>query len=460
MIDTGFPTARNPLSEPRHPTLVVRARRAALPGGPASAAVWIGGGRIVKVTGFDDLPPGVPCVEAGDDWLLPGLVDCHVHMNEPGRAEWEGVVSATRAAAAAGITTLVDMPLNCIPATTTVEALARKRSALAGRCHVDVGFWGGLVPGNLEQLAALWEAGVLGFKAFLAPSGVPEFAAVGEDDLRAAAPRLRTLGAPLLVHAEWPRELREASGDRRAYASYLASRPPRAETAAIERLVALCRATALRCHVVHVATGAALPLLRRARAEGLMLGAETCPHYLTFAAEEIADGATAWKCAPPIRGAAEREALWRGLGEGTLDCVVSDHSPSPPAMKRLDDGDFAAAWGGIASLAIAPAAVWTGARQRGYAIADLVRWMSAAPAALAGLGGRKGAIAPGCDADLVLFDPEARRRVEGARLEHRHALTPYEGRELVGVARRTFLRGEMVYDNGTFAAPRGELLAR
>jgi allantoinase len=440
--------------------LVVRARQALLPDGPAPAAVWIRRGRILRIAAFDDLPAGVPVVEAGADWLLPGFVDCHVHMNDPGRADWEGAASATRAAAAGGITTVVDMPLNCVPATTSSDALSRKRDALRGRCHVDVGLWGGVVPGNERELEPLWRAGVLGFKAFMTPSGVEEFAASSIADLAAAAPVLAGLGAPLLVHAESPDELRPMSGDPRVYASYLATRPPAAEVAAIERLVALCRSTAVRCHVVHVAAADALPLLRLARDEGLPLSAETCPHYLTFAAEDIADGATAWKCAPPIRGSSHREALWRALADGTLDFVVTDHSPSPPAMKRLADGDFAAAWGGIASLQIGPRVAWTGARARGFSLADLVRWLSAAPARLAGLEGRKGAIAPGRDADLVLFDPAARSPVRGEALHHRHPLTPYEGLELDGAVRRTFLRGQLVYDNGAVSPPCGELIRR
>jgi allantoinase len=440
--------------------LVVRARQALLPDGPAPAAVWIRGGRISRVTAFEDLPAGVPVVDAGGDWLLPGFVDCHVHMNDPGRADWEGASSATRAAAAAGITTVVDMPLNCIPATTSAAALQRKREALHGRCHVDVGLWGGVVPGNAPELEPLWRAGVLGFKAFMTPSGVEEFAASSIADLGAAAPVLSGLGAPLLVHAEWPEELRPMDGDPRLYANYLATRPPRAEVAAIERLIALCRSTAVRCHVVHVAAAQALPVLRRARDEGLPLSAETCPHYLTFAAEDIADGATAWKCAPPIRSRADREALWRALADGTLDFVVTDHSPSPPAMKHLADGDFAGAWGGIASLQIGPRAVWTGGRARGFSLGDLCRWLSAAPARLAGLESRKGAIAPGRDADLVLFDAAARSPVRGEALEHRHPLTPYEGLLLDGAVRRTFLRGQLVYDNGALTAPRGELILR
>ncbi len=438
----------------------VRSRRVVTPEGIAPAVIWIADGRIERVAAYDDEPPGGAWLDAGEAIVMPGAVDSHVHIDDPGRADWEGFPSATRAAAAGGVTTLVDMPLNSIPATTHVDALRAKRDAAHGRCHVDVGFWGGLVPGNAGQLAPLWREGVLGFKAFLVPSGVPEFEAAGDAELAEAGPLLSELGAPLLVHAEWPAELRPHAGDPRSYANYLASRPPSAETAAISQLIAWSRATGARLHIVHVATRAALPLLRAAREEGLPVSSETCPHYLTFAAEEIADGATAWKCAPPIRSTADREALWQALGDGVLQAVVSDHSPSPPALKLTERGDFVAAWGGIASLQLSLSAVWTAAQARGYGVREVARWMSSAPAELAGLSERKGAIAPGRDADLVILDPDARFTVTGARLEHRHPLTPYEGLELRGVVRQTLLRGSVIYDRGAFAAPSGTLLTR
>lgn len=429
----------------------ISSRRVVLPDGMRPATIRLDGWRIAAIEPYTK----GAAIDAGDAVVMPGLVDTHVHINEPGRTDWEGFASATRAAAAGGVTTIVDMPLNSIPPTTTVAALAAKRSAAAGRCHVDVGFWGGVVPGNARDLEPLAQAGVRGFKCFLSPSGVDEFDHVGERDLRLALPITGTLRLPLLAHAEWPAMLRDPrpEDDRQLYATWLRTRPTAAEHAAIERLIDLAGQAAAKVHIVHLASADALGAIGQARAMGLDITVETCPHYLSFCAEEIAPGATAWKCAPPIRERDHRERLWGALGDGRIDLIATDHSPAPPSLKHLDDGDFLAAWGGIASLQLALPVMWTGARQRGLPFERLAQWMSAAPARLAGLERRKGAIAIGHDADLVIVDPDREFTVEASRLYHRHAVTPYDGARLHGVVRTTMLRGEIVYDNDTHVGP-------
>ncbi|HJU64563.1 MAG TPA: allantoinase AllB [Gemmatimonadaceae bacterium] len=443
---------------------VLRGRRVVTPTGVRPASVHVRGETVVAVSERDQLPVDCPVDDVGDAVLMPGIVDCHVHINEPGRTDWEGFESATRAAAAGGITTLVDMPLNSIPATTSCEGLQAKTEAADGRCMVDVACWGGVVPGNTHELAALRAAGVTGFKCFLCPSGVAEFEHVTEEHLRPAMRELARLDAPLLVHAELPALLEPlpAPGHhRRRYAGYLATRPPEAEREAVALIVRLCRELGAHVHIVHVSAASALEALAAARAESLPVTAETCPHYLHFSAEEVPDGATELKCAPPLRDAKNRELLWSGLRDGVLDMVVSDHSPCPPSLKERDTGDFIAAWGGIASLQLGLPITWTGARARGFALTDVVRWMCEAPARLAGLGARKGAIAPGYDADFVVWNPEQASRVDPDRLHHRHRLTPYAGVPLDGVVQATYLRGKKIYERGTFAgAPRGRMLTR
>lgn len=400
---------------------------------------------------------------------MPGLVDTHVHINEPGRTDWEGFETATRAAAAGGVTTLVEMPLNSIPPTTTLAGLRAKLSAARGKCHIDVGFWGGVVPGNLEELRPLFDAGVVGFKCFLVHSGVDEFPNVTEADLRRAMPLLTRLGALLIVHAELPGPIEKASSeetgmeesDPRRYETFLRSRPRAAEDQAVALITNLSRELKTRVHVVHHSSSDALPQLRRARAENVPLTLETCPHYLSFAAEDVPDGATEFKCCPPIREGENREKLWDALAEGLIDMVVSDHSPCPPEMKRQSEGDFMQAWGGISSLQLRLPVMWTRARERGYSINHLVEWLTRAPARLVRLDKRKGAISAGYDADIVIWKPDATFRVEPSIIEHRHKLTPYAGQTLSGVVEETYLRGEKVYDRGQFAsAPKGALLKR
>jgi allantoinase len=436
----------------------ISSQRVVLPDGVRPATIHLEGWRIAAIEPYTS----GAAIDAGNAVIMPGLVDTHVHVNEPGRTDWEGFASATRAAAAGGITTIVDMPLNCIPATTTVEALLQKRQAAAGHCHVDVGFWGGVVPGNAEQIAPLASAGVLGFKCFLSPSGVDEFACVSEFDLRVAMPILSRLGVPLLVHAEWPGLLFEPDPrqDPRRYSTWLNTRPADAERAAIELMLRLSAHTGARVHIVHLASADALPSIKGAVQAGVPVTVETCPHYLTFCAEEIDDGQTALKCAPPIRGRDHRERLWEGLTNGSIDLVATDHSPAPPALKHLEDGDFITAWGGIASLQVSLPAVWTGAAARGIPIERLAEWMSAAPARLAGLAHCKGAIAVGYDADLVVFDPDHEQTIDATRLYHRHPVTPYDGARLRGAVRLTLLAGGVSYDGRECTAPRGRLIER
>ncbi|TYB46876.1 allantoinase AllB [Actinomadura chibensis] len=425
--------------------LVIRSRRAVLPDGERPAAVSVASGRITAVAPFDAAPPAAVTVDLGDVALLPGLVDTHVHVNEPGRTEWEGFASATRAAASGGVTTLIDMPLNALPPTVDPAALAAKRSAAEGACAVDVGFWGGAVPGNLASLRPLHELGVFGFKCFTADSGVPEFPPLDAAGMRAAFREIASFGGLVIVHAEDPASLSAPSGG--GYADFLASRPPSAERTAVEQVVRLAEETGVRAHILHLSAADCLDVLAKAQADGLPVTAETCPHYLTLSAADATG--TAFKCCPPIRDAANRERLWDGLASGVVSCVVTDHSPCAPDLKR---GDFATAWGGISSLQLGLPAVWTAARERGHDLAAVVGWMAAAPAALAAVPG-KGAIVPGGDADLVAFAADETFTVDPAALRHRHPVTPYAGRTLTGVVQATWLRGRR-----TGGPPAGRLL--
>jgi allantoinase len=426
---------------------VLRSQRVVASGTIGPRSIWVDGERIARVADYDDAVGAAYVEDFGDAVIMPGVVDSHVHVNEPGRTTWEGFFTATRAAAAGGVTTIVDMPLNSIPATTSVRALETKAAALEGKCAIDVGLWGGAVPGNAEELGPLLRAGVLGFKCFLVDSGVPEFGWLRESDLARAMDVLASLDAPLLVHAELPGPLeaaqRDLPTDCTSYMRYVASRPPEAEIEAIALLHRECARTKARTHVVHLSAAGALGIVARAKEAKLPFSAETTPHYLRLEAETVPDGATAFKCAPPIREHQNREALWKGLRDGAIDLVVTDHSPCTPELKKLDLGDFDQAWGGIASLQFGLQIVWTEAKKRGASIEDVARWMCEAPAKLAGLS-RKGRIEAGRDADFVVWRPEADFTVTNECILHRNKVTPYEGQTLAGVIDATFLRGEKV----------------
>jgi allantoinase len=459
------------------PDLVVRSRSVVTPGSTRAASVHIRGGKIAGVLAFDDVPPGCPLDDAGDAAVIPGVVDTNVQVSEPGVSGWERFENTTRAAAAGGVTTIIDMPPNRIPATTSADAVNAKRGAAEGKCHVDVGFWGALSSTNERDLAPMREAGVFGFKCWLAASGAEECPPVSEAHLRVAMPVIARLGLPLLVHAELPGPIDAALARRvddgflgrfspaahrarRRYRTYLESRPKAAENEAIALMIALCREFRTPVHIVHLSSSDALSPLFHARSARLPITVETCPHYLSFVAEEIADGRTAFKCAPPIRERENREFLWAALAGGVIQMVVSDHSQAPATLKTAPSRTFARAGTGISSLQLSLPATWTEAAARGYTLSQVVDWMCRMPPRLAGLA-RKGAVEPGYDADLVIFDPDRRFTVETTMLQPGHTVTPYLGYSLRGVVERTYLRGQRICERGTtIARPQGRVIAR
>lgn len=443
--------------------LLLQSRRVWLPEGEAPASLLVREGRIAAVLPHGaDVPSDVAVADFGEDLIMPGVVDTHVHLNEPGRTEWEGFATATQAAVSGGITTLVDMPLNSSPVTTSLAALRTKQAHTKGQLWADVGFWGGVVPGNAHELLPMVEAGVCGFKAFMCHSGLDEYPQSYEADLREAMRVLAPTGVPLLLHAELePEGFVAPEGDPRAYATFLASRPSSWEVEAVKLAIRLCRETGCRVHIVHLASAEALPFIAEAKREGLPFTVETCPHYLSFCAEEVPEGATHFKCCPPIREASHREGLWQGLLEGTIDFVACDHSPCTPGLKLLDEGDFLKAWGGIAGLQFSLHKVWTEAKARGIGLERLVAWLCTRTAAFAGLDGRKGAFRVGLDADAVVWRPEASFQVAAEAVRHRHRLTPYLGLELQGVVVATYLRGQHVCDGeARLVGPLGQMLSR
>jgi len=449
--------------------LSIRSRRVVTPQGTRPAAVIVDKGKILDVVSWNASPSADEQIDAGEFYVLPGMVDAHVHVNEPGRTEWEGFATATRAAAAGGYTTLVDMPLNCLPETTTVPALEQKRQAARTQSWIDYGFWGGVVADNQSHLRELSQVGVLCFKCFLIYPGIEGFTMVTRDQLEAAMPIVASTGLPLLVHAELAgpidtarKELdNDPTTDWRKYATYLRSRPDAAELEAIALMIALSEKYDCRVHIVHLSSARALTLLQDARERGLKITVETCPHYLYASAEQIPDGATQFKCAPPIRSQQNQDQLWSALLNGTIDLIATDHSPCPPAMKCFESGSFLEAWGGISSLSLSLPLIWTRAKQRNIEIENVVSWMSSKPAELTGLSSRKGRIAASHDADLVVFDPDASYQVSEQQLHYRHPVSPYLGETLYGRVHMTFVRGQRVFDSGNFSvAPVGKECAR
>ena len=431
-------------------------KRVVTPHGIQPGALLIEGDTIVAICTPSEVPSDAVIHDYGNDALLPGLVDTHVHINQPGRTEWEGFRTATRAAAAGGYTTLVDMPLNCLPETTTVAALEAKRAAAQGETFVDWISWGGAVADNQQHILPLAKAGVPGFKCFLIYPGCDGFTMIDQQQLEAALPYIAESGLPLLVHAELAGPIDDATSqlrnaDWRSYSTYLASRPDEAELQAIRLMIRLCREYTFRLHIVHLSTAQALDHLRKARAEGLPITVETCPHYLHFSAEEIADGATLWKCAPPIRSRSNREALWHALGARDIDMIVTDHSPCPPKMKGTEAGRFDLAWGGIAGLSVALPVIHTECLRRGFGLEEIARWMSSAPAALAGISAKAGEFQAGREANFVIFDTDASFQVTPGKLHFRHPISPYVGETLRGIVKATYLRGQAVYRNGDFS---------
>ena len=428
--------------------------------GEKPAAILIKGEKILDVVSIENIPENCPTEDMGNNVIMPGLVDAHVHINEPGRTDWEGFETATKAAAAGGITTIVDMPLNCIPVTTTVDALNQKIIATKDQLWIDCGFYGGLIPDNIQDLESLADAGVLGFKAFLSPSGIDEFPNISEKHLREALHILAKKGIPVLVHAELENGA-TSSEENKTYKYFQESRPKSWENNAIKLLIQLCREFNVHIHIVHLSSADILPEIAQTRKDGFPLTVETCPHYLHFSSERISDGDTRFKCAPPIWNGENRENLWAGLEEGIINFITSDHSPCTPELKNLEAGNFEKAWGGISSLQFALPVIWTECKQRGYSLEQLINWMSKQPAKFVGVDDLKGQISPGFDADLVCWNPDKKYIIKKEAIHHKNKLTPYEGESLYGVVNATFLRGQKVYENGQFLGnPKGKIILK
>ena len=448
--------------------LAIIGRNICTPDGITAGAVLVKDGMIADVV--TNLPPDASAtvIDIGEMMLMPGIIDPHVHLNEPGRTAWEGFATGTRSAAAGGITTLVEMPLNASPVTTTAAAFDKKVAATEDQLQVNCGFWGGLVPGNESDIEKLIDKGVLGFKAFLTHSGIDEFPNVTADDLHKAMPIIARHNLPLLVHCELttdnkqPTSGNEKTGiDERSYQHYLLSRPKEWEDEAIALMIQLCEQYQCRVHIVHLSSANSIEQIKRAKQKGLPITVETAQHYLYFNAEEIPDAQTAFKCAPPIREKENNEQLWRALQQGIIDFVATDHSPAPPDMKEIGSGNLMKAWGGIASLQLALPVLWTAARKRNIPVTNMAKWLCEKPALLPGLQTQKGKIARGFDADLVVWDPDKQFTVTEEQLHHKHKITPYLNQELYGVVTQTWLGGQLIFDRGTFPVlNKGKIITR
>ncbi|HEY4111061.1 allantoinase AllB [Puia sp.] len=449
-------------------SVAIHSKSMLLPEGIREATLFIDDGQITGVVPGLAMAAGLDLVDVGGNLVMPGLIDPHVHINEPGRTDWEGFDTATRSAVAGGFTLLVDMPLNSSPVTTTATAFDQKMTAATGRLHCDCGYWGGVVPGNEKEIEPLIARGVLGFKAFLTDSGIDEFQKVAEIQLRKVMPILAAHGLPLLVHCELDSPAAPSAAnspanpggpcDPRSYRQYLASRPHQWEDAAIALMIRLCAETRCPVHIVHLSSAASIAPIREAKEKGLPLTVETAPHYLYFAAETIPDGNPLFKCAPPIRDRANNHQLWEALREGVIDFIATDHSPAPPELKHLTTGNLPAAWGGIASLQLSLPVVWTAARERGFSPKDIACWLSAAPARLTHQSACRGKLAPGYRADLTIWNPDTSFTVDPSTLQHKHKATPYSGETLFGTIEHTWLHGEQVFDKGVFSPVQGKII--
>jgi len=439
----------HPINMSITPNFAIISHRVLTPKGERPAAILIQEEKIMDVVSISEIPSDCPVEDMKNDVVMPGLVDTHVHINEPGRTDWEGFETATKAAAAGGITTLVDMPLNCIPVTTTVDALNEKIAATKNQLWVDCGFYGGLIPDNLQDIESLADAGVLGFKAFLSHSGIDEFPNINEKHLREALPIFANKGIPVLVHAELENGATQ-SEDHSTYKSFQDSRPKSWENNAVKLLIQLSKEFDARIHIVHLSSADILAEIAQTRNDGYPISVETCPHYLHFSSEHISDGDTRFKCAPPIWESDNKEKLWSGLENGLINFITSDHSPCTAELKNLEVGDFEKAWGGISSIQFTLPVIWTECKTRGYSMDQLINWMSKQPAKFIGKDQQKGQISPGFDADLVCWNPDEKYIIQKEAIHHKNKLTPYEGESLYGVVNATFLRGQKVYENGEF----------